>query len=485
MDPFDPDAIIHVLSRCEACQLGQVGTRVCVEKGHHATVASVKRSARGSNFVDPYTEEEVDARYRLMLKPGESLRIIHTNAVIDGAVKFAPGTVFQQPPNTKSQTLLGCFKNGVPLHDFVLGGAAGGTGAVAKKERELEMDDRQSKRKAISAGLTPAKKAPVAPMVTVKKPPTLTVSEKAAAQGVSGVTSHYFSRAELEELEAEEEGLTRPSKRQGTRSSSVGSNHATVGGSWDGTPAAAEGADSATQLELLSAAEGELRMSFDAHMKYLSELEEAKLTEMAAFQRAGEAALQNMERSRKATTEDGLRLHKAFLNQRQRITRLRMEEVDQERARNQLESEKREARLKAEKEALSRACEQEAAELGNAWAVVEAAAGFAPGEECGSSGGGEAAAGGAENGNGTGNGDGGASASASASGSSSNGDKMQHLVAAAGAGGDGAGGTDGADGAGAGAGAQNGAAAGGGRPGGLLPGIAGGGDGGDGDGMGK
>lgn len=50
---------------------GQVGTRVCVEKGHHATVASVKRSARGSNFVDPYTEEEVDARYRLMLKPGE------------------------------------------------------------------------------------------------------------------------------------------------------------------------------------------------------------------------------------------------------------------------------------------------------------------------------------------------------------------------------------------------------------------------------
>lgn len=25
MDPFDPDAIIHVLSRCEACQLGQVG----------------------------------------------------------------------------------------------------------------------------------------------------------------------------------------------------------------------------------------------------------------------------------------------------------------------------------------------------------------------------------------------------------------------------------------------------------------------------
>lgn len=49
----------------------QVGTRVCVEKGHHVTVASVKRSARGSNFVDPYTEEEVDARYRLMLKPEE------------------------------------------------------------------------------------------------------------------------------------------------------------------------------------------------------------------------------------------------------------------------------------------------------------------------------------------------------------------------------------------------------------------------------
>lgn len=49
----------------------QVGTRVCVEKGHMATVASVKRSTRGANFVDPYTEEEVDARYRLMLKPGE------------------------------------------------------------------------------------------------------------------------------------------------------------------------------------------------------------------------------------------------------------------------------------------------------------------------------------------------------------------------------------------------------------------------------
>lgn len=57
---------------CVLCVFfGQVGTRVCVEKGHHATVASVKRSARGSNFVDPYTEEEVDARYRLMLKPGE------------------------------------------------------------------------------------------------------------------------------------------------------------------------------------------------------------------------------------------------------------------------------------------------------------------------------------------------------------------------------------------------------------------------------
>lgn len=55
----------------------------------------------------------------------------------------------------------------------------------------------QSKRKAISAGLTPAKKAPVAPMVTVKKPPTLTISEKAAAQGVSGVTSHYVSAITL------------------------------------------------------------------------------------------------------------------------------------------------------------------------------------------------------------------------------------------------------------------------------------------------
>lgn len=44
--------------------------------------------------------------------------------------------------------------------------------------------------------------------------------------------------------------------------------------SWDGTPAAAEGTDSAAQLELLSNAEGELRVSFDAHMKYLSEVRE-------------------------------------------------------------------------------------------------------------------------------------------------------------------------------------------------------------------
>ncbi|CBJ25957.1 hypothetical protein Esi_0017_0203 [Ectocarpus siliculosus] len=467
MDPFDPDAIIHVLSRCEACQMGQVGTRVCVEKGHHATVASVKRSARGSNFVDPYTEEEVDARYRLMLKPGEPLHIIKTNAVIDGAVKFAPGTVFQQPPNTKSQTLLGCFKNGVPLHDFVLGGnnsGAAAAAALAKKERELEMDDRQPKRRALSQGLNPgsAKKGPVAPMVTVKKPPTATtptatatLSEKAAVQGLSGVTSQYFTRAELEELEAEEEGTGRPGKRQGTRSSSVaGQSHAGNGAVWDGTPAAAQGADSATQLELLSAAEGELRVAFDAHMKYLSEVEEAKRAEMAAFQRAGEAALQNMERSRKATTDDGLRLHKAFLNQRQRITRLRMEEVDQERARNQVESEKREARLKAEKEALSRACEQEAAELGNAWAVVEAAAGFAP--EGGGSGGGD--------------------------GGNNNGDKMQHLVAAAAGGGGGGGGAgpagqNGVVGA-AGAEAVNGSGEGGGQsPPGLLPGIAGEGNG--------
>eukprot|EP00903_Cladosiphon_okamuranus_P016335 g15064.t1 len=456
MDPFDPDAIIHVLSRCEACQLGQVGTRVCVEKGHYATVASVKRSARGSNFVDPYTEEEVDARYRLMLKPGEPLRIIHTNAVIDGAVKFAPGTVFQQPPNTKSQTLLGCFKNGVPLHDFVLGGAAGAAAAAAaKKEMELDVDDgRQAKRKALAAGLSSAageQKAPVAPMVTVKKP-TMTLSEKAAAQGLSGVNSQYFSRQQLEELEAEADGktcrtATVPTRRQGTRSCSVGSPSPAPasenGASWDGTPSAAEGVDSATQLELLAAAEGELRVAFDAHMKYLSELEEAKLAEMAAFQRAGEAALQNMDRSRKATTEDGLRLHKAFLTQRQRITRLRMQEVDQERARNQLESEKREARLKAEKEALSKACEEEAAELGNKWAVVEAAAGFvpAPGEEVGQ-GAGTGTGMAVENGhdgagsrNGNGNGNGNGSASSNIGGDN----KMHHLVAAAGAGGEGGG----------------------------------------------
>ncbi|CAM9845011.1 unnamed protein product [Hapterophycus canaliculatus] len=145
---------------------------------------------------------------------------------------------------------------------------------------------RKSKRKALSPGHNPpfAKKAPVAPVVTVKKPPTakpLTLSEKAATQGLSGVTSYYFSRAELEELEAEEESSnsnsnsnsssnsnSRPAKRQGTRSSSVAGN----GAAWDGTPAAAEGADSAAQLELLSNAEGELRVSFDAHMKYLSEV---------------------------------------------------------------------------------------------------------------------------------------------------------------------------------------------------------------------
>jgi len=36
------------------------------------------------------------------------------------------------------------------------------------------------------------------------------------------------------------------------------------------------------------------------------QLEEAKLAEMAAFQRAGEAALQNMERSRKVFTRGGV-----------------------------------------------------------------------------------------------------------------------------------------------------------------------------------
>lgn len=67
--------------------------------------------------------------------------------MIDGAVKFAPGTVFQQPPNTKSQTLLGCFKNGIPLHDFVLGGAAGAAAAAAAlRDRECEMEDRQERQ---------------------------------------------------------------------------------------------------------------------------------------------------------------------------------------------------------------------------------------------------------------------------------------------------------------------------------------------------
>lgn len=44
-----------------------------------------------------------------------------------------------------------------------------------------------------------------------------------------------------------------------------------------------------------------------------------------------------------------------------------------------MESEKREAKLKAEKEALSRACEREESDLGDAWAAAETAAGL-PGE---------------------------------------------------------------------------------------------------------
>ncbi|CAM9725682.1 unnamed protein product [Ascophyllum nodosum] len=381
MDPFDPDTIIHVLSRCEACQLGQVGTRVCVEKGHMATVASVKRSTHGNNFVDPYTEEEVDARYRLMLKPGEHLTILRTNAVIDGAVKFAPGTVFQQPPNTKSQTLLGCLKQGIPLHDFVLGGGGGSGASAAALKRGGDVEDerergvrRQTSSPSASA---PSKKPPVAPVVTAKKPP-VSNSERAATSGLSGIPSQYFSRAEIDEAEAGEEdsalaGASRSGKRQGTRSSTV-RDQSQQGG------AGADGPDSATQLEMLAQAEGELRRSFEAHIQYLDEAEKAKREEMAAFQRAGELALQNIDKSRQATKEDGLRQHKAFSHQRQRITRLRMQEVDQERARNQLESERREAKLKAEKEALSRACAAEAEELGNAWAMVEAAAGFSPSE---------------------------------------------------------------------------------------------------------
>lgn len=118
--------------------------------------------------------------------------------------------------------------------------------------------------------------------------------------------------------------------------------------------------------------------------------------------------------------------------------------MDQERARNQLESEKREARLKAEKEALSKACEQEAADLGNAWAVVEAAAGFVPGEE------GQGARMTIENGHD------GTVGSGSPHGGGDN--KMHHLVAAAGAGGGGGGATS----------------MGGGGEHGLLPGIVGG-----------
>lgn len=79
----------------------------------------------------------------------QSLNIISANAVIDGEVKFAPGTIFQQPPNTKSQTLLGCLKSGIPLEDFVLGGAGphgsgGGPGSrkdsAAKRDREMRKD---------------------------------------------------------------------------------------------------------------------------------------------------------------------------------------------------------------------------------------------------------------------------------------------------------------------------------------------------------
>lgn len=108
--------------------------------------------------------------------------------------------------------------------------------------------------------------------------------------------------------------------------------------------------------------------------------------------------------------------------------------MDQERARNQLESEKREARLKAEKEALSKACQQEAAELGNAWAVVEAAAGFNPGDEQGPEGQG------AGNGMTTQNGHDGAAGNGSGSPSSAADNKMHHLAATAGAGGGGGGG---------------------------------------------
>lgn len=129
--------------------------------------------------------------------------------------------------------------------------------------------------------------------------------------------------------------------------------------------------------------------------------------------------------------------------------------MDQERARNQVESEKREARLKAEKEALSKTCEQEAADLGNAWAVVEAAAGFVPGEGGGQAQGQAAAAAAGMNiEDGQGNGSG----SGSPSGGGDN--KMHHLMAAAGAGGGGGGG---GSGGGAGVEGENG----------LLPGIVG------------
>lgn len=78
----------------------------------------------------------------------QSLSIISANAVIDGEVKFAPGTIFLQPPNTKSQTLLGCLKSGIPLEDFVLGGerrgASAGAGgrkdSLAKRERDIKKD---------------------------------------------------------------------------------------------------------------------------------------------------------------------------------------------------------------------------------------------------------------------------------------------------------------------------------------------------------
>ena len=53
--------------------------------------------------------------------------------------------MFQQPPNTKSQTLLGCLKQGIPLHDFVLGGGGGSGASAAALKRGGDVEDERER----------------------------------------------------------------------------------------------------------------------------------------------------------------------------------------------------------------------------------------------------------------------------------------------------------------------------------------------------